>query len=257
MPESESSSSLRLNKFLADAGLCSRRQADVLIQSGRVFVNGFQNLEFSTRITPGVDVVTVDDRLVSVLSGHQKRYIAFHKPVGCLTTRVDKRGRTTIYDVLPADCRALDPAGRLDQDSSGLLFLSNDGDWVNRISHPRYHVAKRYKITIARAPASLAEFRQALEAGIWFEAEQKLARAYHIECTPEDNPRVFSLTLHTGYKRQIRRMFKSLGHPVVSLCRMAIGSVELADLPLGMTRSLTEEELMSFICDDMPSSNGF
>jgi 23S rRNA pseudouridine2605 synthase len=244
MSESESLSSLRLNKFLADAGLCSRRQADTWIQSGRVFVNGHQNLEFSTRITPGVDIVTVDGALVAVLSCHQKRYIAFHKPVGCLTTRLDTRDRTTIYDVLPADCRSLDPAGRLDQDSSGLLFLSNDGDWVNRISHPRYHVAKRYRITIARPPGSLADFRQALEAGIWFEAEQKLARAYNIQCAA-DNPRVFSLTLHTGYKRQIRRMFKSLGHPVITLCRIAIGSVELGDLPLGATRSLSKEELMA------------
>ena len=249
-PESTTLSSRRLNKFLADAGICSRRQADGWIQAGRVVVNGQQVSDFSTRITPGVDVVTVDDNPISILPVAQQRYIAFHKPVGCLTTRVDARGRTTIYDVLPPDCQSLDPAGRLDQDSSGLLFLSNDGDWLNRMTHPRYHVPKRYTITVATAPTSFEQFAHALQAGIWFETEQKRACAFNVELSAQ-NPLEFSLTLHTGYKRQIRRMMKALGHPVVTLSRTSIGEVQLANLPIGSIRPLTADELAALSVSEL------
>lgn len=133
---------IRLNKWLADTGVCSRREADAWISAGRVRVNDGLPAALGDKIHPAVDRVFVDGALLATdaASAVARTYWAFHKPLGVVTTRRDERDRRTIYDCLPPECQDCDPAGRLDRQSNGLLILSNDGDFIYRLTHPRFHV---------------------------------------------------------------------------------------------------------------------
>jgi 23S rRNA pseudouridine2605 synthase len=231
-------SGIRLNKHIADSGYCARRKADALIAAGRVQVNGETVTEMGSRVDPAKDTVTVDGKL---LPAAMKHYLAFHKPVGTVTSRRAGRQQKSIYALLPEEYQAVDPAGRLDQDSSGLLILSSDGDFLNRITHPRYHLPKLYEITLDQPlkPADL----QKLKEGILLMPENKLARMAEIQ--PEKTIRAFTyrVTLFTGYNRQIRRSMAELGYRVHVLKRLAFGSISLGNLSPGSIRALHPAEI--------------
>jgi pseudouridine synthase len=225
---------MRLNKYIADSGLCSRRKADELIEVGRVTVNRRVVSEFGFQINPEKDKVCVDGKPLFVAT---KLYLLFHKPTGIITTRSDEKGRKTIYDVLPEAFHSVDPAGRLDRESSGAIILSNDGDFLHQITHPSFHIPKIYRVTINRSIA--LKDQQALCSGVLLSPENKLAK---VEKLVNESETVLKLTLITGYNRQIRRSLEQLGYQVKALKRLSIGPVTLGNLKPGTFRHLTKAE---------------
>lgn len=232
---------VRLNKFMADAGHCARRKADALIAAGHVQVNGETVTEMGHKVNPDTDQVSVDGKPLTLA---KKYYMAFHKPAGIVTSRRGGRNQKTLYHILPPAFQSLDPAGRLDLDSSGLLILSNDGDFINRITHPRYHQPKLYRIELDRSleRKDLAT----LKAGVRLLPENKLARMSEIRPLSSDNRRL-QVTLITGYNRQIRRSLAALGYSVRTLERLAFGPIPLGDLPSGQLRPLTAAEIRQLL----------
>lgn len=230
--------SVRLQKFLANAGVTSRRKAEDLITAGRVRVNGAVVRELGTKVDPASDQVLVDGRRVDTA---EQVWIALHKPRGYVTTREDPHGRQTIYDLLPDSMRTLFYIGRLDIDSEGLILLTNDGDTAHRLLHPSFSVSRVYDVLVSGAvtPATV----KTLLAGV--ELEDGLARADSIRVSPgrkEGESRV-QLVLREGRKREVRRMMTAVGHKVQRLRRVSYGPVKLHGLDKGKWRKLTDTEL--------------
>lgn len=235
----------RLHKILAAAGVASRRAAETLIQSGRVRVNGELITRLGSIADPHRDRITVDDRPLRRPAGHV--YLLLHKPVGVVTTMSDPRGRATVLDLIrrpapgqaPIDRRVF-PVGRLDYDSSGLVLLTDDGELAQRLTHPRHHVEKEYRVVVAGDPpaAALAE----LEGGIDIEG-RRTAPARIRRVAAGRGATTFDVTLREGRNRQIRRMFDAIGHPVVRLQRTRLGPLALGRLPEGAWRPLARAEL--------------
>jgi 23S rRNA pseudouridine2605 synthase len=226
----------RLNKWIADSGLCSRREADSLIEAGEVTVNGKRVNQLGTQMNPAVDQVKVRGQLV--VMPRRPQTILFHKPKGVLTTRKDEQGRKTIYDCLSKDFQKLDPAGRLDRESTGALLLSSDGDLIFRLTHPKYHVLKVYRVKVDSPFTS--KMLDKLTEGVFFEEEEKMAKADALDW---EAPDTLKMTLSTGYNRQIRRMMEAIGKEVVSLKRLSVGPISLGHLAPGAARVLLPHEL--------------
>lgn len=241
---------LRLNKAIADSGYCARRKADELIQAGKVKVNGQVVLTFGTQVNPTQDRIEVEGKL---LQFGAKTYLLFNKPKGYVTSRKAGRGQKSIYKLIPVEQESVDPAGRLDLDSSGLLVLSDDGDFLNRITHPRYHLAKQYVVKTNR-PLSPEDEAQ-LRAGILLEPENKLAQVQRIQPRAKA-PNTYLVELITGYNRQIRRSFEALGHRVVQLHRIRFGSLSLGKLPEGQLRALTSSEIQMLLSSSQTPNQG-
>jgi 23S rRNA pseudouridine2605 synthase len=231
---------IRLNKVIADSGYCARRKADALIAAGQVQVNGKTVQEMGLRINPETDRVTIAGK---PLPKAEKRYALFHKPTGYVTSRKAGKGQKTIYELLPKEWQSSDPAGRLDQDSSGLLILSSDGDFLHQITHPRFHLPKIYEVQLVK-PLSNSDIKR-LKSGILLQPEEKLACMPQVEAIKKAD--TYRMTLITGYNRQIRRSVEALGNQVVSLKRIEFGSLLLDDLPVGQIRSLTALEQQALV----------
>ncbi|EPR30398.1 pseudouridine synthase Rsu [Alkalidesulfovibrio alkalitolerans DSM 16529] len=238
----DGSTALRLNKALAQAGVCSRRAADDLIFAGRVTVNGETVTEPGRRVDPGTDRVAVDGRPLAAPPPRHV-YVLLHKPVGVVTTLSDPEGRPTVLALLPASMRKrrIVPVGRLDVMSEGLLLLTDDGELVNRMTHPRHHVPKTYALTVRGAvdEAALGTMRR----GMRLAEGEKLApvEARIVGRTREST--LLELVLRQGVNRQIRRMCRDLGLTVQKLKRTAIGPLALGDLGPGKARELTRGEI--------------
>lgn len=233
--------SVRLQKVLAAAGVASRRAGEALILAGRVKVNGLVVRQLGTKVDPARDVVTLDDRPVRA---RRKLYLALHKPTGCICSRRDEAGRPTVFDLLPAEWRNLYPVGRLDYNTEGLLFLTNDGDFALRLTHPRYGVRKCYQVV---AEGRLDPVRlQPLTRGLWHEGER--LRAARARLLSTSNARsVVELELTEGRNREVRRLFEAVGVTVLRLVRTQIGPVKLGQLRPGRWRTLTETEIRSLL----------
>jgi 23S rRNA pseudouridine2605 synthase len=232
---------VRLQKFLADAGVASRRASEQFILAGRVQVNGALVRLLGTKVEPATDEVMVDGELVRA---RRKLYVALHKPRGVVCTRRDEKDRTTVLDLLPKEWSILHPVGRLDAESEGLLFLTNDGQFSLRVTHPRYGVRKKYITTVlGRVEATmLGRFRQ----GITHHGER--LRAEQARLISANNTRsVVELELSEGRNREVRRLFESQGMAVERLVRVQIGPIKLAELPMGRWRTLTEAEIKSLL----------
>lgn len=232
---------IRLQKFLADAGIASRRAAERLITSGQVSVNGRTAKELGVRVNPIQDSISVDGRPVRA---RRKLYVALNKPVGFLCTRRDPAERRIVIDLLPKEWSHLFPVGRLDRDSEGLLFLTNDGDFSLKLTHPRYGITKRYRvITVGRVTQDqVAPFTQ----GILHEGETLRAERVKIVSANASHSLV-EMDLRQGKNHEVRRLFESIGHPVESLRRVQIGPIKLGQLPVGRWRVLTEAEVKSLL----------
>lgn len=235
----------RLSRFLARAGVASRRHAVELIHAGRVQVNGVIVTTQGTRIHPEHDMVYVDGKPVS--SPTRQIYILLHKPIGYVSTAQDPQGRPIVLDLLPAELRALRvyPVGRLDIDTSGLLLLTNDGDFALRLTHPRYSMEKHYHALVEGCPSesSLAALRRGVTITTDKGRRHETAPARVSLLRQAGNNCWLELTIHEGRKRQVRRMLSSVGHPVLKLMRVGIGPLELGDIPAGKWRYLTSEEV--------------
>jgi len=232
---------IRLQKFLADAGIASRRASEEIIRAGRVAVNGTVVSELGTRIDGEHDKVELDGKLVRV---RKKMYAALHKPKGVVCSRQDERGRPTIYELLPREWSHLYSVGRLDYASEGLIFLTNDGDFSLHLTHPRYGIRKKYVATVEGRvePATLALFTQ----GLWHQGEKlKAEKARLISSTKAQS--VAELELAEGKNREVRRLFESQGLTVKRLQRIQIGKIKLGELRPGKWRTLTETEIKSLL----------
>jgi 23S rRNA pseudouridine2605 synthase len=235
---------MRLQKYLSRAGIASRRAAEEMIRAGRVRLNGEVVTEMGTKVEGG-DRVEVDGRLATLDS---PVWVALHKPPGHVTTREDPQGRPTVYDLLPERYAGLFHVGRLDQDSEGLLLLTNEGDVANRLLHPSRRVDREYIVDVVGAPGRRKLAR--LMAGI--ELEDGLARAHAVEILlqeaagpgagAEAHTRL-RLVVREGRKREVRRMLDAIDHPVRRLVRERLGPISLGGLPVGEWRELTPEEV--------------
>lgn len=224
---------MRLQKYLAQAGVASRRAAEQLIVAGRISVNGAVVSTLGARVDPERDRVALDGREVRPSA---TEWIALHKPRGHVSTRHDPQGRRTLYDLLPAELHGLFYVGRLDADSEGLVLLTNDGDVAHALLHPRYGVERVYEAEVQGDPPP--RVLELLLEGV--QLEDGIARAVHAERLAPGRVR---LTLTEGRKREVRRMLAAVGHPVRRLLRTRYGPVELGSLAPGEWRRLAPDEI--------------
>jgi 23S rRNA pseudouridine2605 synthase len=229
---------IRLNKFIAESGVASRRQADLLIQQGRVGVNGNTVAELGVRIDPDRDLVTVDGRPVALQSGFD--YLILNKPPGYLTTVRDPFGRPTVMELLPELKSRVYPVGRLDYDTSGLLFFTNDGEMALALAHPRHLVEKVYLTTVRGIPTK--DELEKLAAGILLEDGMTAPAKVAINSIKNGNA-IVELILREGRKRQVKRMMQAVDHPVLELQRIAMGPLQLGQLGPGASRRPTRSEM--------------
>jgi 23S rRNA pseudouridine2605 synthase len=223
---------MRLNRFLAAAGVGSRRYCDELIATGRVVINGRTCTNFSAH--PGArDHVKVDGKLVHAAPALT---IMLHKPAGFVSTRKDDHARDTVFDLLPPKFSRLFNIGRLDTQTEGLLLLTNDGDLAQQLTHPRYKTDKEYEVTLDRPWDPVLTPK--LLRGIFLDGQRaKIVRLHSV------SPNRLRVVLQQGINRQIRRMFETLGYRLKRLVRVRVGNLHLADLPRGHWRALTKREL--------------
>lgn len=223
---------MRLNRFLAAAGVGSRRHCDELIAAGRVTINGQVCTNFSAQ-PAARDHVKVDGKMLHV---DPPLTIMLHKPVGFVSTRKDSHARDTIFDLLPAKFARLFNIGRLDTQTDGLLLLTNDGELAQRLTHPRYKIDKEYEVTLDRPwdPA----LKPKLSKGIFLDGKRARVERLH-----SIGPKHLRVILRQGINRQIRRMFQAVGYQVKQLARVRVGKIRLGDLPRGHWRPLTRREL--------------
>jgi 23S rRNA pseudouridine2605 synthase len=221
---------VRLNAYLARAGIASRRKADELIKAGRVLVNGEPG-QLNTFVEQ-VDSVQVDGREIAL---QQLAHLLLYKPVGHVTTASDPQGRRTVVDIVPREPRVV-PVGRLDIDTTGALLLTNDGPLAHTLAHPRYGVEKVYEATLEGEPtdATLGLLAGGIELEDGPTAPARVRRL---------RPNVVELTIHEGRNRQVRRMLEAVGHPVVRLHRTAYAGLTLDGLEPGAWRTLTKNEV--------------
>jgi 23S rRNA pseudouridine2605 synthase len=244
----------RIQKVLADAGVASRRASDALVAAGRVRIDG-RRAEVGERVDPAAAVIEVDGVPVGI--GVARAYVALHKPAGVTSTTRDRHAATTVLDLIPTalvpDGTRLYPVGRLDRDSEGLLLLTNDGDWAERILHPRFGVEREYAVALG-APLT-ADQVAALGAGIRLdEGMARLARplrpasraetaqlAGTLSPVPDQDLVWYRAVLAQGWKRQLRRMFGAVDAPILRLVRVRIGGVRLGDLASGRAKRIQPE----------------
>ena len=226
----------RLNKYIASSGLCSRRKADELIESGVVNVNGKIIKELGFQVSPK-DKVFVNKVLI-----HPKKlsYYKFYKPAGYITTSDDEKGRKTIYDIIPKELAELKPVGRLDKDSTGLLIMTNDGDLINQLTHPSIKVSKVYIVTV-EGKVGVNDL-DTLYKGIEIE-DGKMAYADAQIIEFDKNSTMLQVVLTQGLNRQIRKMFDYLGHPVISLKRIQHATISIEGLKRGQIKPIKPAQI--------------
>jgi 23S rRNA pseudouridine2605 synthase len=232
---------MRLQKYLAEAGVASRRASERIIVEGRVAINGKTVRELGTKVDPAADRVTVDGGPVKA---RRKIYVAVNKPRGVVCSRSDAAGRQTVGELLPPEWSHLYSVGRLDRDSEGLLFLTNDGEFSLRLTHPRYGVAKKYVLIVeGRAEANVLD---KMRAGVFDQGERLKAHRARI-VSASNKQSVLELELLEGKNREIRRMCDVLALKVLRLQRVQIGKIKLGELKVGRWRTLTDGEINSLL----------
>ena len=232
---------VRLQKFLADAGLASRRASEQVILAGRVEVNGQTVQVLGTKIDPTRDRVTVDGTAVKA---RRKLYLALNKPRGYICSRKDPAKRRTIGDLLPKEWNMVYPVGRLDFDSEGLILLTNDGEFCLQLTHPRYGIRKKYLATVEGRvePKILNQFTR----GVVHEGERLKAEKVRL-LSANNSHSVVEVELAEGKYREVRRLFESQGLAVSRLRRTQIGRIKLGELPAGKWRTLSEPEIRGLV----------
>ncbi|MFP4248492.1 MAG: pseudouridine synthase [Armatimonadota bacterium] len=230
----------RLQKLLARAGLGSRRSCEELIREGRVTVNGERVEKLGAKARPDDDI-RVDGAPVVVPKGHV--YLVLNKPPGYLTTKDDPQGRPTVMDLVPEDLRdRVFPVGRLDQDSTGLLLLTDDGDLTQRLLHPKHHVPRQYLADVEGTPSE-TQLRK-LRSGVELEDGRTQPAEVMLVAQGGGEARL-RVTITEGRNRQVRRMCAAIGHPVRRLKRVAMGPLRLGELSLGAVRELSESQVQA------------
>lgn len=232
---------IRIQKIIADSGLCSRRKAEELISAGSVTVNGHP-CSLGDKADPSRDIITVNGKTIAEIPV-QKRYIMLNKPRGYITSMADEQGRKIAAELLVGVSERVVPVGRLDRNSEGLLLFTNDGEFANEITHPSHHVSKTYRVTIDGTVTE--EQLTRLSAGVKLDDGKVTLPCTVNVLTEEPGRTVLRIVIKQGLNRQIRRMCDAVGLKVGRLRRVAIGGVKLGMLKTGEWRDLTKEELKS------------
>ena len=228
---------IRLQKFLSEAGVCSRRKAEEYIQEGRVKVNG-RTATIGDKVDPVRDKIMFKEK--RVIKDKTKMYVMLHKPRGYVTTLKDEMGRRCVEELVADAGVRLFPVGRLDRNSEGLLIMTNDGDFANKLTHPSRHVSKVYRVTVRE---KVTEEQAALLAGgLMIDGRRTLPCDVNI-LDAKENRSVLNIVLYEGRNRQIRKMCEQVGLSVIRLKRVEIAGVKLGMLPQGKWRELNEKEL--------------
>ena len=229
---------MRINRFLARAGVASRRGADKIVESGRVQINGCTVTGHGATVDPVSDRVEVDGRRICL--PERSTYIIVNKPIGYVVTMNDPQGRKTVAEFIPRNLPGVIPVGRLGVDTDGLLLMTNDGELAHRVTHPSFELDKVYEVLVGGVLSEKSI--GSLERGIPLDG-RVTAPATVDSLWVSHNRSTCRIMIHEGRKRQIRRMFEAIGHSVRSLRRVRIGPIELGDLKPGHSRNLTEREL--------------
>ncbi len=234
----------RLQKILSRHGIASRREAEQMILAGRVAVNGNKVTELGTKADPESDRIEVDGKLLQT-NAPKFVYLLLNKPIGVMSTCDDPQGRKTVLDILPSQYRHVYPVGRLDYNSSGALILTNNGDFANYLMHPRHHVPKTYEVWVKDIPSD--RIIKQWQDGVILDGKRTLPASVNIrqiERCKYQTPRTqLQIVLSEGRNRQIRRVAEQLGHPVLSLHRVAIATISLETLKVGAYRLLIDQEI--------------
>ena len=233
---------VRLQKFIADCGITSRRKAEELILQGKIKVNGKVVTELGTKINPQKDVVLYNNKQIQ--NDNKSVYILLNKPIGYVTTVKDQFNRDSVLDLVKVKERIV-PVGRLDMYTSGALILTNDGDFVYQVTHPKHEIDKTYTVTINGKVTD--EEVQQLKNGVKIEAKEpyitKPAKVKILKIDEEKNQSRLEITIHEGKNRQVRKMCEAVGHKVLALHRSKIAGIDVKDLPLGKWRFLNQNEV--------------
>ena len=245
---------MRVQKFLSKAGICSRRKGEQAMLDGRVRINGQICRELGTKVDPESDRVEFDDGLVTLPETFV--YVLLNKPTRYITSLDDPRGRRTVVDLLPDNLPRIWPVGRLDWDSEGLLLMTNDGKLTNLITHPSHEMPKTYAVKIRGLLKEDSPQLDRLRKGVELD-DGYVTRPAEVTTTSDNGRNTWlEIIIHEGKNRQIRRMFDAIDHPVITLRRIAIGTVHIGKLATGDYRHLTRDEVAKLydIADaDMPS----
>ncbi len=233
---------VRIQKALAEAGLCSRRAAEKIIEEGRVKLNG-RPVKLGDKMDTGKDVLSVDDKRVFFARKAEKHYYLLYKPRGFITTMNDERGRKTIMELMEDIPARVFPVGRLDKDSEGAIIMTNDGTFANLLMHPSHGVSKLYRVTVR--PRATEEQIISLTDGVVLDDGVKTQPAVIRVVTQEPERTVMEMTIKEGKNRQIRRMCEAVNLNVIRLRRTAIGAVKLGMLQPGQYRELTPSEVIA------------
>lgn len=234
---------VRLQKFLANSGICSRRAAEQLILEGKIYVNGKIISELGTKINPEIDVVEYNEKIVKTQD--KLVYILLNKPIGYVTTVKEQFGRPTVMDLIKDVDVNVVPVGRLDMYTSGAIILTNDGDFVYKVTHPKNEVEKIYNATV-RGVISKEDVNK-LEQGV--EIDDYVSGKAKVKILKiDDNKKIsrIQITIHEGKNREVRKMCEAVGKPVIALHRVKIGNINVKDLKLGTWRFLKKEEIEQF-----------
>ncbi len=231
---------VRLQKIIANAGVCSRRKAETYIGAGKVRVDGQVVTRAGCKYDPAQVKITVDGKPLQPGKSKQSIYILLHKPRGYVTTMSDPQGRLIVTELLPKIRERVFPVGRLDLDSEGALLFTNDGVLTNRVLHPSNEVNKTYEVTLRQNPAKTDLKR--LEQGIELDGQKTWPAKLRFLHTRKGATTI-EIIIHEGKKRQVRKMFQAIGHPVLRLKRTAYGGLKLGKLASGKSRFLTAKEV--------------
>ncbi len=231
---------VRLQKYLANAGVASRRKAEELILAGKVKVNGIVVTELGVKVSPNKDKVEYDGKVV-VSQLNENVYILLNKPIGYVTTVKDQFNRDSVLDLVKVKQRVV-PVGRLDMYTSGALILTNDGDFVYKVTHPKHEIEKTYMVTLKGIVQK--DLVEQLRKGVKIEDYiTRPAKVKILKIDKDKNQSRLEITIHEGKNRQIRKMCMAIGYKVLALHRSKIAGIEVKDLPLGQWRYLRKEEL--------------
>lgn len=234
---------MRLQKFLAECGVASRRKCEQLIQQGKIKVNGVIVTELGTKVTPKKDTIIYNGKKLEIENNFV--YILLNKPIGYVTTAKDQFNRDTVLDLIKIKQRIV-PVGRLDMYTSGALLLTNDGQFVYKVTHPKHEIEKTYNATVSGIVTN--KDIEKLQQGVQIENyKTKPAKAKILKIDKEKNISRIQIIIHEGKNRQVRKMCEAIGKKVVALHRSKIGSIDVKDLELGKWRYLTTKEVQSLI----------
>lgn len=230
---------IRLQKFLAENGVASRRKSEELIKRGKVRVNGHP-ASLGDKVDPQRDLVTVSGERVVPPEKTQNIYIMLNKPRGYVTTMNDEMGRKCVAELVDELDERVYPVGRLDRDSEGLLLFTNDGEFANMMTHPSMHISKTYRVTVK--PAADEQQLVALSSGVVIDGKKTMPASVLVQSESADRS-VIQITIHEGRNRQIRKMCEAVGLETIRLKRISIGSLKLGTLSVGTYRELRKEEV--------------